>query len=107
MLGMMFGVGAVIAMLSIGAGAETQALALIDRLGTRNLRVTAKTVKTNGLDEVRKKTIGPRGRDVEAIQEAVPGVVFAAPRIEVDTYKIIAAGAKTEGSVYGVGYRHR
>ena len=31
MLGMMFGVGAVIAMLSIGAGAETQALALIDR----------------------------------------------------------------------------
>ena len=30
MRGMMFGVGAVIAMLSIGAGAEKQALALID-----------------------------------------------------------------------------
>ena len=37
MLGMMFGVGAVIAMLSIGAGAEREALALIERLGTRNV----------------------------------------------------------------------
>ena len=107
MLGMMFGVGAVIAMLSIGAGAETQALALIDRLGTRNLRVTAKTFKPTELAEIRKKSIGLSVRDVEAIGEAVPGVAFAAPRIEVETYKIIAAGAKTEGSVYGVGHRHR
>jgi putative ABC transport system permease protein len=107
MLGMMFGVGAVIAMLSIGAGAETQALALIDRLGTRNLRVTAKTFKPSELAEIRKKSIGLSVRDVEAIQEAVPGVAFAAPRIEVETYKIIAAGAKVEGQVYGVGHRHR
>src|SRR5690606_28798590 len=39
MLGMMFGVGAVIAMLSIGAGAERQALAIIDRMGLRNIVV--------------------------------------------------------------------
>ena len=45
MLGMMFGVGAVIAMLSIGAGAEKQALALIDRLGTRNVVVLGKQFK--------------------------------------------------------------
>ena len=107
MLGMMFGVGAVIAMLSIGAGAETQALALIDRLGTRNLRVTARTCKPPELAEIRKKSIGLSARDVEAIEEAVPGAAFAAPRIEVDVYKIIAAGAKTEGQVYGVGHRHR
>ena len=45
MLGMMFGVGAVIAMLSIGAGAERQALALIERLGTRNVVVRGKDVQ--------------------------------------------------------------
>ena len=39
MLGMMFGVGAVVAMLSIGAGAEREALALIERLGTRSRRL--------------------------------------------------------------------
>src|SRR6185503_10304322 len=107
MLGMMFGVGAVIAMLSIGAGAEKEALALIDRLGTRNVVVRARQYKPQELEEIRKKSIGLSERDVEAIQEAVPGVAFAAPRIEIEPYKIIAAGAKTEGQVFGVGHRHR
>ena len=45
MLGMMFGVGAVIAMLSIGAGAERRALSIIDKLGLRNVVVRAKDFK--------------------------------------------------------------
>src|SRR5437764_694480 len=45
MLGMIFGVGAVIAMLSIGAGGEKKALESIGRLGLRNVIVRAKTVK--------------------------------------------------------------
>ena len=107
MLGMMFGVGAVIAMLSIGAGAERQALALIDRLGTRNVVVRSKTFKPEELEEIRKKSLGLSQRDVEAIEEAVPGVLFAAPRIEIEPYKIIGAGAKTKAQVYGVSHRHR
>ena len=107
MLGMMFGVGAVIAMLSIGAGAEREALALIDRLGTRNVVVRGKTFKPEELEEIRKKSLGLSQRDVEAIEEAVPGVMFAAPRIEIEPYKIVAAGAKTKAQVYGVSHRHR
>jgi putative ABC transport system permease protein len=107
MLGMMFGVGAVIAMLSIGAGAEKQALALIDKLGTRNVVIRGKTYKPEELQEIRKKSVGLSQRDIEAIQEAVPGVSFAAPRVEIDPYKVLAAGAKTTAQVYGVGYRHR
>jgi putative ABC transport system permease protein len=107
MLGMMFGVGAVIAMLSIGAGAEKQALALIDKLGTRNVVVRGKTFKKEELEEIRKKSIGLSQRDVEAIEEAVPGVAFAAPTIEIEPYKVIAAGAKTTAQVHGVSHRHR
>jgi putative ABC transport system permease protein len=107
MLGMMFGVGAVIAMLSIGAGAERQALSLIDKLGTRNVVVRSKTFKPEELAEIRKKSMGLSQRDVEAIEEAVPGVEFAAPKIEIEPYKILAAGAKTKAQVYGVGHRHR
>jgi len=107
MLGMMFGVGAVIAMLSIGAGAERQALALIDKLGTRNVVIRSKTFKPDELEEIRKKSIGLSQRDIEAIEEAVPGVMFAAPRVEIEPYKIIAAGAKTTAQVYGVSHRHR
>jgi putative ABC transport system permease protein len=107
MLGMMFGVGAVIAMLSIGAGAEKRALALIDRLGTRNVVVRGKTFKQEELEEIRKKSIGLSPRDVEAIEEAVPGVSFAAPELEVEPYQILAAGTKTKAEVFGVGARHR
>ena len=39
MLGMIFGVGAVIAMLAIAGGAERQALDMIERLGVRNVLV--------------------------------------------------------------------
>ena len=42
MLGIMFGVGAVISMLSIGAGAARQAQTLIDQLGMRNVLVRAR-----------------------------------------------------------------
>ena len=107
MLGMMFGVGAVIAMLSIGAGAEKEALALIDRLGTRNVVVRSKTFKPDELEEIRKKSVGLSQRDIEAIEEAVPGVQFAEARVEIDPYKILAASAKTTASVFGVSHRHR
>ncbi len=107
MLGMMFGVGAVIAMLSIGAGAEREAMALIDRLGTRNVVVRGKQFKPEELEEIRKKSLGLSQRDVAAIQEAIPGVQFAAPKIEVEPYKILSASGKTTAAVFGVGYRHR
>ncbi|HEY0788720.1 MAG TPA: ABC transporter permease, partial [Thermoanaerobaculia bacterium] len=55
MLGMIFGVGAVIAMLSIGAGAETKALEMIDRLGLHNVIVKTKEIKEEEKQEVRKK----------------------------------------------------
>jgi putative ABC transport system permease protein len=106
MLGMMFGVGAVIAMLSIGAGAEKQALALIDRLGTRNVVIRSRTYKPEELQEIRKKSIGLSQRDIQAIEEAVPGVAFAAPRVELDPYKILSAAGKTTAQVFGVSHRH-
>src|ERR1051326_9238138 len=58
MLGMIFGVGAVIAMLSIGAGAEQKALDAIGRLGLRNVLVRAKEVKPEERAELRKKSLG-------------------------------------------------
>ncbi|HEX6179352.1 MAG TPA: ABC transporter permease [Thermoanaerobaculia bacterium] len=107
MLGMIFGVGAVIAMLSIGAGAEQKALEAIGRLGLRNVIVRAKTVKPEERQELRKKSLGVSLRDGEAIVEAVPNVERVLPRVEVKPYKIMAPGAKTKGSVFGVSWRYR
>ncbi len=104
MLGMIFGVGAVIAMLSIGAGAESQAMEMIDRLGLSNVLVRAKDLTPAELQELRKKSPGVARRDAQAILEGVPGVRLVAPRVEIDPYRILAAGAKTEARVHGVSH---
>jgi putative ABC transport system permease protein len=106
MLGMMFGVGAVISMLSIGAGAEEGTMALIERMGMRNVVVRARSFEPDELEELRKKSIGVSQRDVDAIREAVPDVRAVAPRLEIEPYKILSGMGKTEASVFGVSEKH-
>jgi putative ABC transport system permease protein len=106
MLGIIFGVGAVIAMLSIGAGAEQQALETISRLGLHNVVVRAKTLKEQEAQEVRATSLGVSLRDCEAIRDAVPGVLLVAPKAEVDPYSILAAEGTTTAKVFGVSAEH-
>jgi putative ABC transport system permease protein len=106
MLGMIFGVGAVIAMLSIGAGGEKKALENIGRLGLRNVIVRAKNVKPEDRQELRKKSLGVSLRDAEAIAEAVPNVRVVLPRVEIKPYKILAPNGKTKGKVFGVSSKY-
>jgi putative ABC transport system permease protein len=75
MLGMVFGVGAVIAMLAIGAGAEQQAMEMIESLGLRNVLVRARVLPEDEATEVRRRSVGVSLRDATAIEEGVPGVV--------------------------------
>jgi putative ABC transport system permease protein len=106
MLGMIFGVGAVIAMLSIGAGAERQALALVERLGLKNVLVRAKPFKDEELKEIRAKSPGVSPRDAAAIAEAVPGVEVAVPSLKIEPYRVLSEAGKTSATAYGVTFRH-
>jgi putative ABC transport system permease protein len=106
MLGMIFGVGAVIAMLSIGEGAEREALALIEKLGLRNVVVEAKELNREDLMEIRKKSPGLTMRDVAALLEGVPGVESATPRVKVEPYRVASAGARVDAVAYGVSHRY-
>ena len=103
MLGMIFGVGAVIAMLSIGAGAERQALALIDAMGMRNVMVQVKEpTRENELAELRKTSVGLTERDARAILDAVPGVARIAQKAVVETYKVLGEQGRAKPRVVGV-----
>ena len=106
MLGVVFGVGAVIAMLSIGAGAESQALEMIESLGLHNVLVRAKALREDELREVREKSPGVSLRDCEAIADAIPGVVRVAPKTQLEVYKILTDGASADATVYGVAEHH-
>ena len=70
MLGMIFGVGAVIAMLSIGAGAEKESLRIIDTMGLRNVIVKDREFKDEDLKKIRENSIGLSTRDVQAIMRS-------------------------------------
>ena len=105
MLGIIFGVGAVIAMLSIGAGAEREALALIDAMGLRNVIVRAKDPeRENDRQEIRRKSPGLDPRDVLAIEEAVPGVESVLSEVEVEAWKVLSATGRAKPEVRGVSH---
>ena len=63
MLGMIFGVGAVISMLSIGAGAERQSLEMIERMGLHNVLVRDKDLKR----DIALKVLRPEYADHEDV----------------------------------------
>src|SRR5947209_4616512 len=59
MLGMIFGVAAVVSMLSIGAGARQKVMALIEQMGVHNLIVEAKeTLDYQAFRKIRKVSPG-------------------------------------------------
>jgi putative ABC transport system permease protein len=102
MLGMIFGVGAVIAMLSIGAGAKEESLRTIASLGIRNIIIQAKEFKTEELKQIRTESLGVSLRDVEALQNVLkPKPLISATRV-VKTYQVNSERARSDSRVVGV-----
>lgn len=86
MLGIIFGVAAVIAMLSIGEGAKREALEKYKVLGVNNIIIRDKELSEDELEEVRAKfSRGLSLKDAEAIKKIVPTVSFVAPQAELET----------------------
>ncbi len=90
MLGMIFGVGAVVAMLSITAGAQKEMMSYIDLLGVNNIIVEAKeSVDRNELQARRLISPGLTFRDYRAIKENVQGIEASTPRKRFKPLKIL------------------
>ena len=83
MLGIIFGTGSVITMISIGEGAKKQAMAKYQDLGVRNIIIRDKDLTDPDLEEIRMKfSKGLSIDDTRAIAEIVPGVMGIAPQSE-------------------------
>ncbi len=90
MLGMIFGVGAVVAMLAITAGAQKEMMSYIDLLGVNNIIIEAKeAADRNELQERRAKSPGLSFRDFRAISENVPGLQALTPRKRFKPLKVL------------------
>ena len=98
MLGMIFGVGAVIAMLSIGAGAEKESLKLIDTMGLRNVIVRDREFKDEDLKRIRENSLGLAMRDIQAISSVTPDIEDYSARKRVKTYQVFSYQGKSDDS---------
>ncbi|HEX9760257.1 MAG TPA: ABC transporter permease [Candidatus Acidoferrales bacterium] len=103
MLGMIFGVAAVVSMLSIGAGAQQQVMAFIEQLGVRNLIVEAKESSDwEALQKVRLLSPGLTFQDARVIQTNVGGITEMTPRKRFTPTKLMPKPQRDMPVVYGV-----
>lgn len=82
MLGIVFGVGAVIAMLSIGEGAKQETLEQIELLGTNNIIIKAKQLKPGKGSEESSFSPGLNIKDSYSIKELNPLIEYITPQRE-------------------------
>jgi putative ABC transport system permease protein len=103
MLGMIFGVAAVIAMLSIGAGARQQVMALIEQMGVKNVIVEAREAAAwEDLQKVRKLSPGLTLRDFRLVSANVSAVVQGSPRKRFVPSRMVPKPQQDMPVVYGV-----
>src|ERR1700689_3031988 len=103
MLGMIFGVAAVVAMLSIGAGARQQVMALIEQMGVHNLIVQAKeTTEWQAHQKIRKLSPGLSFQDYRVIRDDVSDVLAGTPRKRMTPSKMIPKSQQDPPTIYGV-----
>ena len=103
MLGMIFGVAAVVSMLSIGAGARQKVMALIEQMGVRNLIVEAKeTTEWQAHSKIRKISPGLTFQDYRVIRDDVNDIVASTPRKRMIPSKTIPKSQEDVPAVYGV-----
>lgn len=102
MLGIIFGVASVIAMLSIGEGAKREAIAKYQDLGVNNIIIREKEMSDEELEEVRTKfSPGLSLTDARVIGEIVPGVERIASQAEVNG-EVRYTNLSVKSSVIGV-----
>jgi len=112
-LGIIFGVGAVIAMLAIGAGAKQAILDQMKLIGTNNIVITAVEAQAEGEGEEdsaesaeqeedeKPYSPGLNMQDVAAISGVVPTVDAVSPEL-VMPLSIVRAGRQQKGRCVGV-----
>ncbi len=102
LLGMVFGVGAVIAMLSIGEGAKQEALRLIESMGLRNVLVEARDFDEDTLREIREHSVGLSLGDVRAIVQTLPSVEGVSAEKKIKTWNLFSRQASSDAQVLAV-----
>ncbi len=103
MLGIVFGVGAVIGMLAIGAGARQESLRFIEELGVRNLLVESRPATDFQELQIRRRSSpGLNERDVRILQANIEGLELISPRRAMRPTRILPKAPHDPPDLVGV-----
>ncbi|MBI9071263.1 MAG: ABC transporter permease [Melioribacteraceae bacterium] len=101
MLGIVFGVASVIAMLSIGEGARQETLEQLELLGTNNILISKRNVDLKSLEANTSFSPGLNIKDAKAIKKINPFVKTVAAQREAE-YSVTYKSTITTTKVLGV-----
>jgi len=102
-LGIVFGVGSVIGMLSIGAGAREESLRMIEKLGVRNLLVDSRPATSQEeLQQRRRTSPGLTERDVRILQANVEDLEVLSARRTLHPAQVLPKPSQQIPELYGV-----
>ena len=102
-LGIVFGVGSVIGMLSIGAGAREESLRMIEKLGVRNLLIESRPATSQEeLQQRRRTSPGLTERDVRILQANVDGLEVLSARRTLHPSQVLPKPSRQVPELYGV-----
>jgi putative ABC transport system permease protein len=102
-LGIIFGVGAVIGMLAIGAGAREESLRFIEQLGVRNLLVESRPATSDQeLQQRRRSSPGLTERDVRVLQANVEDLDLISARRTMHPSRVFPKPAEDMPELFGV-----
>lgn len=92
MLGVMFGVAAVIAIVSVAEGAKLELMRHIEAMGANTIRISAKKLEGDVLRESRSKgNVGLTRADARSLASVLPSVIRMAPMKKVNADVIVGA----------------
>jgi len=102
MLGMIIGVGAVIALVAAGAGAQAQVASSFESLGSNLLVVSPGSMSFGGISQGSGSAASLTMDDVEAIEELANAVAMVAPQYSSSRATIVYGSNNTQINVLGV-----
>ncbi len=102
LLGMVFGVGAVIAMLAVSEGGRRQALEMIEGMGVRNLIVESSESVGEALKDIRKHSAGLSLADAHAISATLPFIQRWAGVRSIKVWDLFSHEGQADAEVWAV-----
>ena len=102
LLGLIFGVGAIVAMQGVGEGSRREALRLVESLGLKNLIVERVALDPETQKENRARSLGLSLADARAALTVVPGAEHFSAEKRVHTFAVYSDDASAKAQASGV-----